>query len=88
MKKSTLALTALPVLRSTAVAMISVSPNFIWTCAVCNANIQGKMYYKENFRVVNNYKPECDNGLDPDPQTAPHPDEVCHTAEHWSLRRI
>ena len=30
-KKSTLALTALPVLRSTAVAMISVSPNFIWT---------------------------------------------------------
>ena len=30
-KKSTLALTALPVLKSTAVAMISVSPNFIWT---------------------------------------------------------
>ena len=30
-KKSTLALTALPVLRSTAVAIISVSPNFIWT---------------------------------------------------------
>ena len=32
-KKSTLALTALPELRSTAVAMISVSPNFISTCS-------------------------------------------------------
>ena len=82
MKKSTLALTALPVLRSTAVAMISVSPNFIWTCAMCNGNVQGNLYLKISEPRSVNDKPECDNGLDPDPQTAPRPGEVCRTAEH------
>ena len=54
---------------------------------MCNGNVQGNLYLKISEPRSVNDKPECDNGLDPDPQTAPRPGEVCHTAEHWSLRR-
>ena len=82
MKKSTLALTALPVLRSTAVAIISVSPNFIWTCVYFEFQILLLL-----CSLFSDYKPECDIGLDPDPQAEPRPGEVCRTAEHRGLRQ-